>query len=137
MIESPAVRFARAGARVFTTREVVDRIRDGRVANGSVLEAARIAGVQAARRTSELIPPGHPLLLDHMDVLCTLQKECVHIEANARTTAPTGVEMGAITAASVAALTIYDLCKALDPSMVLSRVRLLGRCGSPSGAQRV
>ncbi len=130
------VRFARAAARVFTTREVIGRIRDGAMAKGPVLETARIAGIQAAKKTAELIPMCHPLLLDHLDVRCRLLDRAVAIEASARTFARTGVEMEAITAATVAALTVYDMCKSMDRSMVLSRVRLLEKSGGRSGHYR-
>ncbi len=131
--KAQTVRFARAAARVFTTREVIARIREGGVAKGPVLDTARIAGIQAAKKTSELIPMCHPLLLDHLDVSCKLLDKAVSIEASARTFARTGVEMEAITAATVAALTVYDMCKAMDRAMVLSRVRLLEKSGGRSG----
>ena len=130
------LREARASARVHTTKDVIDRIREGRIKKGAVLETARIAGIQAAKRTSELIPLCHPLLLDHVDVTCSLRDKSVKIEASARTTGRTGVEMEAITAASVAALTVYDMCKAVDRAMVISSVRLLEKSGGRSGPYR-
>ena len=130
------VRCARAGARVYTTKEVIDRIRAGRIKKGAVLDTARLAGIQAAKRTADLIPLCHTLMLDHVDVSCTLRDTCVNIEASARTTGRTGVEMEAITAASVAASTIYDMCKAVDRAMVISNVRLLEKFGGRSGHYR-
>lgn len=100
---------------------------------GNPLEIARIAGVMAAKRTSELIPLCHPLMLSHSDVEVTLEKKGVRIVASAATTAQTGVEMEALTAASVAALTVYDMVKALDKSIEIQDVYLLEKTGGKSG----
>jgi cyclic pyranopterin phosphate synthase len=129
----PTDRFARAGATVITTPEVIGKIREGTVAKGPVLETARLAGIQAAKRTWELIPLCHPLPLDHADVICTLGEDRVEIEATARTIARTGVEMEAMTAASVAALTVYDMVKAVDRALIITGVRLLEKSGGRSG----
>jgi len=131
--KEPTDRFARAAATVITTPEVIALIRDGRVAKGPVLETARLAGIQAAKRTWELIPLCHPLSLDHADVRCTLGEDRVEIEATARTHARTGVEMEAMTAASVAALTVYDMVKAVDRALTITGVRLLEKSGGRSG----
>jgi cyclic pyranopterin phosphate synthase len=100
---------------------------------GNPLEIARIAGIAAAKRTSELIPLCHPLMLTHSDVEVTLEKKGARIIASATTTAQTGVEMEALTAASVAALTIYDMVKALDKSIEIQDVYLLEKTGGKSG----
>jgi cyclic pyranopterin phosphate synthase len=100
---------------------------------GNPLEIARIAGIQGAKRTSELIPLCHPLPLTHADVEISLQKNGVRIVSTAATTAPTGVEMEALTAAATAALTIYDMCKALDKSIEISDLYLLEKTGGKSG----
>jgi cyclic pyranopterin phosphate synthase len=100
---------------------------------GNPLEIARIAGISAAKRTSELIPLCHPLLLSHADVEVTLEKKGVRVIASAATTAQTGVEMEALTAASVAALTVYDMVKALDKSIEIQDVFLLEKTGGKSG----
>src|SRR3954464_4530121 len=100
---------------------------------GNPLEIARIAGIAAAKRTSELIPLCHPLMLSHADVEVTLEKKGVRIVASATTTGQTGVEMEALTAATVAALTVYDMCKALDKSIEIQDVYLLEKTGGKSG----
>ncbi|HEY9125772.1 MAG TPA: cyclic pyranopterin monophosphate synthase MoaC [Acidobacteriaceae bacterium] len=100
---------------------------------GNPLEVARFAGIQAAKRTSELIPMCHPLPLSHVDVRAEVVKGGVRIEATAATTGPTGVEMEALTAASVAALTVYDMTKALDKGIVIRAVQLEAKSGGKSG----
>jgi cyclic pyranopterin phosphate synthase len=100
---------------------------------GNPMEIARIAGISAAKRTSELIPLCHPLLLSHADVEVSLEKEGVRIISSAATTGPTGVEMEALTAASVAALTVYDMTKALDKSISIEDLYLLEKTGGKSG----
>jgi cyclic pyranopterin monophosphate synthase len=131
--KEPTHRLARAGATVIADPSVIARIRDMSVAKGPVLETARIAGILAAKRTGELIPLCHPLALDVVDVECALGEDRVEIVATARCYGPTGVEMEAMTAAAVAALTIYDMCKAVDRTMVLTDVRLLEKSGGRSG----
>jgi cyclic pyranopterin phosphate synthase len=100
---------------------------------GDPLEIARIAGIAAAKRTSELIPLCHPLMLSHADVTVSLEKGGVRIVSSAATTGPTGVEMEALTAASVAALTVYDMTKALDKSIAIQDLYLLEKTGGKSG----
>jgi len=99
---------------------------------GNPLEIARIAGISAAKRTSDLIPLCHPLMLTHADVEATVEAEGVRIVASAATTAQTGVEMEALTAAAVAALTVYDMLKALDKSIEIQDVYLLEKTGGKS-----
>jgi cyclic pyranopterin phosphate synthase len=100
---------------------------------GNPLEIARIAGIAAAKRTSELIPLCHPLLISHADVEVAVEKKGVRIIASAATTGPTGVEMEAMTAASIAALTVYDMTKALDKSIAIEELYLLEKTGGKSG----
>jgi len=100
---------------------------------GNPLEIARIAGIAAAKRTSSLIPLCHPLMLTHADVDVTLEKQGVRIVASAATTGPTGVEMEALTAAAVAALTVYDMTKALDKAIEIQDLYLLEKTGGKSG----
>src|SRR5208337_904059 len=100
---------------------------------GNPLEVARIAGIQAAKRTAELIPMCHPLALSHVDVETDLVAGGVQITATAATTGPTGVEMEALTAAAVAALTVYDMTKALDKAIVIREIRLEAKSGGKSG----
>lgn len=100
---------------------------------GNPLEIARFAGIQAAKRTADLIPMCHPLPLTHLDVSTKIGKGGIEIRATAATTAPTGVEMEALTAATIAALTIYDMCKALDKGIVIREVLLEKKTGGKSG----
>ena len=100
---------------------------------GNPLEVARFAGIQAAKRTSELIPMCHPLPLTFVDVTTEITTAGINIRSKAATTGPTGVEMEALTAASVAALTIYDMCKALDKGIVIRELRLESKSGGKSG----
>ena len=103
---------------------------------GNPLEVARIAGIQAAKRTAELIPMCHPLPLSFVDVRMEVQAQGIAIRAIAATTAQTGVEMEALTAASVAALTVYDMCKAVDKSIVIRNLQLERKTGGKSGDYR-
>jgi cyclic pyranopterin phosphate synthase len=100
---------------------------------GNPLEVARIAGIQAAKRTADLIPMCHPLPLSHIDVQTEIVEGGIRVVATAATTAPTGVEMEALTAASVAALTVYDMTKALDKAIVIRNVQLESKTGGKSG----
>jgi indole-3-glycerol phosphate synthase len=128
-------RVAVAGARVIMRPETLARIQAGDVAKGDVLATARIAGIMAAKRTAELIPLCHPLALTSVavELLCVPERSAVEITATCRLKGRTGVEMEALTAASVAALTIYDMCKAIDRAMVVTDLRLLRKSGGKSG----
>ena len=108
-------------------------IADGDVKKGDVLAVARIAGIQAAKRTADIIPLCHPLLLSKVAVDLSVEESSVVIEAVVETTGPTGVEMEALHACTAAALTIYDMCKALDRAMVISDVMLIEKSGGRSG----
>ena len=103
---------------------------------GDPLEISRVAGIAAAKRTAELIPLCHPLLLSHVDVRAKLCKNGVLISSTVHSTGPTGVEMEALTATAVAALTVYDMCKALDRGIEITRLRLLEKSGGKSGTYR-
>ena len=128
-------RVARAQARVFMSAETLAMIDDGSHKKGDVLSVARIAGIQAAKQCSHLIPLCHPLMLTSVKVDLALDAEssCVTIEATCRLSGQTGVEMEALTAASVSALTVYDMCKAVDKEMVINDVTLLEKSGGRSG----
>ena len=132
--KAPTERTARAHAFVRLRRAVLDRLPAN--PKGNPLEIARIAGIAGAKRTSELIPLCHPLMLTHVDVEATLRARGVEIVSTATTTGPTGVEMEALTAAAVAALTIYDMTKALDKSIEISDLHLLEKTGGKSGTYR-
>ena len=129
-------RRAVASALVLMSAETVKAIREHQTPKGDPLETARLAGVLAAKRTAELIPLCHPLPLTHVDVRAEVIDDGVYLEAEVSTNAQTGVEMEALTAASVAALTIYDMCKALDKSMTITNVRLELKSGGKSGDYR-
>jgi cyclic pyranopterin phosphate synthase len=127
-------RLARASGRVVMQPATQARIRQRDLAKGDVLEVARLAGIMAAKRTGELIPLCHPLPLDGVTIDFTFPDErTVAIAAEVRVTAKTGVEMEALTAVSVAALTIYDMCKAIDRGMVIERIQLEEKAGGKSG----
>ncbi len=128
-------RTAVAAGEVIMRPETLALIRAGQIKKGDVLTVAQVAGVMAAKRTSELIPLCHPLPLSHIDVRCELRDDLpgVAITATVRTTNKTGVEMEALTAVSVAALTIYDMAKAVEKTMRISNVRLVEKHGGMSG----
>ena len=113
--------------------EALRLIRRGEVAKGDPLQAARLAGIMAAKQTASLIPLCHPLPLTHVSVELTPARRGYTIEARVRTSAQTGVEMEALTAVSVAALTIYDMVKAVDKAMVIGDIRLVKKTGGKSG----
>ena len=127
------VRVARAEALVDMSPATVKLLRGNALPKGNPLEVARIAGIQAAKKTSELIPLCHPLPLTHLDVSIEIIRTGARIEAIVRTKAETGVEMEAMTAASVTALALYDMCKAVEKGISLGPVRLLEKSGGKSG----
>jgi cyclic pyranopterin phosphate synthase len=134
--KAQTARRAVASARVLMSAGTVAALRAGRTPKGDPLEAARIAGIMAAKRTAELIPLCHPLPLTHADVRAELRDDGVYLEAEASTNAQTGVEMEALTAAAVAALTVYDMCKAVEKGMQITDVRLEEKTGGKSGTWR-
>ena len=126
-------REARASGEILMSREALQLIRRGAVAKGDPLQTARLAGVMAAKQTASLIPLCHPLPLSSVHVELTPNARGYTIEARVRTSAQTGVEMEALTAVSVAALTIYDMVKAVDKAMVIGDIRLVFKRGGQSG----
>jgi cyclic pyranopterin phosphate synthase len=129
--KQPTRRTATASAFVALSAKVISALPSN--PKGNPLEVARIAGIQAAKRTAELIPMCHPLALTHVDVQTDLVADGVQITATAATVGTTGVEMEALTAAAVAALTVYDMTKALDKSIVIREIRLESKSGGKSG----
>ena len=131
----PTRRTAVAAARVLVSRETFDLIRSGGMKKGDVLTVAQIAGVMGAKRTPDLIPMCHPILIDGIDLSLHLDaNRCsVEIEATVSCDGRTGVEMEALTAVSTAALTVYDMCKAVQKDMVISDIRLLQKTGGVHG----
>lgn len=123
-------RRAVAEARVRMAEATAEQLH--RLPKGDALVTAQLAGIMAAKRTSELIPLCHPLPLTHVEVLLEVERESVRIRASAETTAQTGVEMEALVAASVAALTVYDMAKAIDGGMAIDEVRLLEKTKEPA-----
>ncbi len=128
-------RVAEAAGRIVMLPATLALIQSGGVAKGDVLAVAQLAGIMAAKRTGELIPMCHPLLLTSIDVRLTPNEaeSCVEVAATVRTTGKTGVEMEALTAVSVAALTVYDMCKAADRAMRIDAIRLVRKSGGKSG----
>ena len=128
-------RTATATARIVMRRETMELIRSGGIHKGDVLGVAQVGGIMGAKRTSDLIPMCHPVALSGVDIEFALDEEycAVVITATARCTGQTGVEMEALTAVSLAALTIYDMCKAVQKDMAISDIRLLHKAGGKSG----
>ena len=128
-----SVREAAAEGRIRMSREAADAIRNQAAAKGDVLAVARIAGIMAAKKTADLIPLCHPLPLSGVTVDLQVTEDAVLVNASARTTHMTGVEMEAMTAASVALLTVYDMVKSIDRGMTIEAVRLVSKSGGRSG----
>ena len=129
-------REAVASGSITMSSEALSQIRRGAVQKGDPLQAARVAGIMAAKQTAALIPLCHPLALSGIDVELSPRPRGYDIEARVRTTAQTGVEMEALTAVAVAALTVYDMVKAVDKGMVIGRIRLESKTGGRSGTYR-
>lgn len=128
-------REAVARGRVRMSKPAIEALESGRLPKGDALACARVAGILAAKRTPDLIPLCHPISISHVGIAFEVSGErCeVEIEATARAHAPTGVEMEALTAVAVAALTIHDMCKAIDPSAEITQIRVLRKSGGKSG----
>jgi cyclic pyranopterin phosphate synthase len=127
-------RTAVARGRITMRPETLALITDGKIGKGDVLGVARLAGIMAAKRTSDLIPLCHPLLISKVTVdLTPAEPDAVEIEATVKLTGQTGVEMEALTAVTVAALTVYDMCKAVDRGMTIEAVRVVHKSGGKSG----
>lgn len=131
--KATTAREAVARGRITMSREAIQQIRSGAVKKGDPLQAARLAGIMAAKQTSSVIPLCHPLPLSHAGITLTPLADGYDIEARVRTTAQTGVEMEALHAVAVAALTIYDMIKAVDKRMVIGDIRLVEKRGGQSG----
>ena len=129
-------REATAEGLILLSAQALAAIRDGTAKKGDVIAVARIAGIMAAKRTAELIPLCHPLPLSSVTLDLALETDRIRCTATARTTGPTGVEMEALTAVSVALLTVYDMAKALDRAMRIEGIRLLAKSGGKSGEWR-
>lgn len=132
-------RTAEAFAEVQLTKFVFEKIKKNEVQKGDVLTIAKIAGIQAAKRTSELIPLCHNIFISVVEVNLKLneKRKSVEIKSIAKTTSQTGIEMEALTAATIAALTVYDMCKTLDKSITIKEIKLLSKTGGKSGEYRV
>ena len=131
--KADTAREAVAEGRITMSAEALEAVRAGNIKKGDVLGTARIAGIMAAKKTSELIPLCHPLMLSKIAIAFEFEDHGIRAEARVRLNGPTGVEMEALTAVSVALLTLYDMAKALDKSMVMSDIRLLSKTGGKSG----
>jgi len=127
------LRTAKASGFIIIGGKTVELIRENKIKKGDVLTIAEIAGIQGGKRTSELIPLCHPLPITKLDVSATLVNGGVKVESTARCTGQTGIEMEALTAVSVALLTIYDMCKAVDKNMVIGEIRLLEKAKEDIG----
>ena len=126
-------RVARAEATVRMAKTTMDKIKEGTIGKGDVLAVAQVAGIMAAKKNSELIPMCHPLLLTKVDITFSIEDTALHILSEVRCRGETGVEMEALTAVSVAALTVYDMCKAVQRDMRIDNVHLLYKEGGKSG----
>lgn len=131
--KSDTGRVAVARGEVHLSTETLDLVREGRAAKGDVLAVARVAGIMAAKKTPDLIPLCHPIMLTSVQVDFTLQSWGIEVEARTKTVGPTGVEMEALTAVSVAALTIYDMLKAVERGAHIENIRLVSKEGGKSG----
>jgi cyclic pyranopterin phosphate synthase len=131
--KDPSHRRAIARARVRMTGETASAVAQGAIKKGDVLAVARVAGIQAAKRTSDLLPLCHPLLVGSVSINFEIDDESIAVEAQVETVDRTGVEMEALTACSIAALTIYDMCKSMDRSMTIDEVALWEKTGGRSG----
>ncbi len=126
-------RVARAAATVRMAPETMQKIKAGRIGKGDVLAVAQVAGIMAAKKNSDLIPMCHPLLLTKVNITFHTEETALHIQSEVRCTGETGVEMEALTAVSVAALTVYDMCKAVQRDMTITDIKLLYKEGGKSG----
>jgi cyclic pyranopterin phosphate synthase len=136
--KQPTIRTARVGARVWMAQETMDLLKTQALPKGDVLTVAKVAGIMAAKKTSDLVPLCHPLSLTHVDILFSVADDepRLDIECVTKTEDRTGVEMEALTGATVAAITIYDMCKAVDRGMIIGDVRLLEKTGGKEDYRR-
>lgn len=128
-------RVAIARGTIKMNRETLNKVRDGQMKKGDVLAVAQVAGIMGAKKTSDIVPMCHNILINGVDLNFEIDEEnsSIDIEAEVRTTGKTGVEMEALSAVSIAALTIYDMCKAIDKEMVIDHIRLVKKTGGKSG----
>jgi len=133
--KSQTKREAVASAKIYMKKETLERIKEGTMKKGDVLSVAQVGGIMGAKKTSDFIPMCHPIMISGCDISFNLDFENnkIDIIATAKTIGQTGIEMEALTAVSVAALTIYDMCKAIDREMVISEIKLLKKSGGKSG----
>jgi len=129
------IREAIAVSSISMKRETLEKIKEGTISKGDVLSVAQVGGIMGAKSTSGIIPMCHPIIISGCDISFSLDFENnkIHVKATAKTTGKTGIEMEALTAASIAALTIYDMCKAIDREMIISDVMLVKKSGGKSG----
>ncbi|CCQ95565.1 molybdopterin biosynthesis, protein C [[Clostridium] ultunense Esp] len=126
-------RVAKAYGRIKMKRETIQLIKDGLIKKGDVLSVAQIGGIMGSKRTSELIPMCHNIFITGSNIRFNILEDAIEIESEVKTIGKTGVEMEALTAASIAALTIYDMCKAVDKDMIIEDIKLLKKSGGKSG----
>lgn len=126
-------RTAIAYGAIYMKPETIQAILNEKIKKGDVLSVAQVAGIMGAKKTSEVIPMCHPLMLTGVDIQFKVNEDHIHIEAHVKTVGKTGVEMEALTAVSITALTIYDMCKAIDKEMVISEITLIKKTGGKSG----
>jgi cyclic pyranopterin phosphate synthase len=133
--KAETLREAVASARIYMKKETLERISEGNIKKGDVLAVAQVAGIMGAKSTSQIIPMCHPIMLSGCDISFKydIEKNSIDITAVVKNTGQTGVEMEALTAVSTAALTIYDMCKAVDKEMIISDIMLLKKSGGKSG----
>jgi len=129
------IRVAEAYGSVYMKRETLEKIKEGLIVKGDVLSVAQVGGIMGAKKTSDIIPMCHPIMISGCDINFSLnfEENKVEITATAKTTGQTGIEMEALTAVTIAGLTIYDMCKAIDREMIISDVMLLKKSGGKSG----
>ncbi len=127
------VRTAIAGGKIYMSPETIDAIKEERIKKGDVLAVSQVAGIMGAKKTSDVIPMCHLLMLTGVDLGFRMEADHIYIEAKVKTVGKTGVEMEALMAVSVAALTIYDMCKAIDKQMVIRDIELLSKTGGKTG----
>lgn len=127
------LREAIVGGRLVIKPAVIELIKKGKIPKGNVLEAARLAGIMAAKKTPELIPLCHPIPIEYVNIDFTIKKGSIEITTTVKGRVRTGVEMEAFTAAAIASVTIYDMCKAMDRGIVISEIKLLKKSGGKSG----
>lgn len=128
-------RTAIAGGTIYISKETLVKVKEGYMKKGDVLAVAQVAGIMGAKKTSELIPMCHNIFIEGVDLSFKFdeEKSAIHIEAEAKTTGKTGVEMEALTAVSIATLTIYDMCKSIDKEILIDNIRLIKKTGGKSG----